>query len=332
MKKIKEIGCLVLAAIMTLLTAVIIVDNKSVDADVNRSIIDDQRYNLLSSKILRATEGKLTKGRIDCVQGRTYKIEVSDYGGKTKLGTVIMKTKVYYSGTSVNNTCSAYVEGKIEVHPNVFAYKSGGGIKQVGLPNYVAIDGKYKLNADQVAYPKKEGKVYQMSATKETQYSLSGSLNLGWSSKDGFGINGGGSGSITNVSSTSISYPAALIIYGVNNRTGAEGYAHWENDFDLDYISKRDDRTKKEMVNEIWSTTYLYSGLSGKLNTYVCTVTDYCASGYKKEKLPGTVYISWDQSDVKLSIGASFGSYNAETKKVYGIDSGSVNSGKLRVK
>ena len=41
MKKIKEIGCLVLAAIMTLLTAVIIVDNKSVDADVNRSIIDD---------------------------------------------------------------------------------------------------------------------------------------------------------------------------------------------------------------------------------------------------------------------------------------------------
>jgi len=142
LKKIKQAGCRLAVAIVTFLLLVAFCTPTPVEAA--KSAKAGLQNDLLSPQmIFRSVESKLTKGGYYSTSGRKFSVKVYDYGGKTLLGVVSMKTKIYYSGTTANNRCASYVECKIEVNPNIFAKNKSGSMKQVGLPNNVVVDGRF---------------------------------------------------------------------------------------------------------------------------------------------------------------------------------------------
>ncbi len=305
----------------------------------NISSVAASEFIIAPTTVLRAGSTELISATaVKSVPGRTYNITIkqtkrkwdSDFDKGTVLGYVQMTTKIYYGGENTDGFCPGYVECNITVNPNIVKRNNDRSINKVGVPQNIVVEGNFKMDNNQAAYPIKVNGEYQLSSSHEVGYTVNGGINLGWSKKDGFGVSGTISSGRQKVTTTSVSYPAKLITYGVIDKTGAEGNAHWEHKYSLSYInSQKAEKVKTDMLYEVTSTNKLYAGLAGKLKTYYVTTSDYIASGYKK--YPG-YYVDWDSSQVLFNVSASFGGVRDSLKEIYAYELGSKTNGFVRVK
>ena len=286
--------------------------------------------SLLSRISIAKSYNAVETNQVKSVVGNTYSITVkqtkrkwdSDFDKGVKLGTVRMTTKIYYGGEISNSQCGAYVECKITVNPTIVKRNSDGSIQKCGVPQNIVVDGRFNQNGSQVAVPKSQSNEYQLTSSRTSGYNVSGTFGASWSKKDGFGVSGSVGAGYSSAVTTSISYPAKLITYCVNNNSG--GFAHWEHKYSLSFISGTEGKTKMDMLAEVCSTNNLYVGLMGKLDTKYISTADYISSGYTVT--PG-YYVDWTKSNVRFKLSASFGGVRGSLSEVYCNELGSANTG-----
>lgn len=287
--------------------------------------------SLLSRISIAKSYDAVETDKVKSVVGKTYSISVrqtkrkwdSDFDKGVLLGTVRMTTKIYYGGAISSSQCPGYVQCKITVNPAVVKRNSDRSIQKCGVPNRIVIEGRFNQIGSQMAVPKAQNKEYQLTSSQTSGYNITGSFSPSWSAKDGWGVAGSIGGGYSSSTTTTISYPAKLITYYVNNNTGSS--AQWEHRYSLGFIESWNQlKVRQDMYEEVCSSHDLFIGLMGKLDTKYVTTADYISSGYTVT--PG-YYVDWSRSNVKFNLSASFGGCIGNFSELCDDELGSKSSG-----